>query len=348
MKENEFGTLENLANQVQNDLKRVGRHVYNIQHQYRAIRKLRESLGDKEAIVYMDFSENYSCKCRSEIQRMHFGASQRQISLRTGMIYYRYTSQSFTTLSDNMYHGPAAIWAHSKPILRGIAEINNIERIHFVSDGPTPQYRSKNNFFLLSKIIFEFGFKSATWNFWEAGHGKGAPDGIDSLVLHDKQDITKAAELLEGLTKLGTKIDLYEIEQTEIDLFNFYKDAKITTVPETIKIHQEIYFNFAINTVLLKVNEVDESLIGRYCVVEYDRLPYPGIILDVDEVDLEVKVMHRIGVNNFFWPLLEYRLWYEKSKVVALLSGEPEHVTKRHCQIDQVVWKAITDEMDNE
>ncbi|WAR25600.1 LOW QUALITY PROTEIN: hypothetical protein MAR_011304 [Mya arenaria] len=326
MKEKEFGTLENLENPVQNDLKRVGRHVYNIRHQYRAIESLENHLDIKKQLSIWT-SQKISSKCRSEIQGMHFGASQRQISLHTGMIYYRYTSQSFTTLSDNMYHGPAAIWPHLKPVLRRIAEIKNIERIHFVSDGPTTQYRSKNNFFFHSKIIFEFCFKSAIWNFWEAGHGKGALNGIglcvkrlaDSLVLHDKQDITKAAELLEGLAKLGTKIDLYKIEQTDIDLFNVYKDAKITSVPETMKIHQ-INTPYAMtdtaihddqstsvvkkNTVLLKVNEVDESLIGR--------------------------------------------LWYEKSKVVALLSGEPEHVTKRHCQIDQVVWKAITDEMDIE
>jgi hypothetical protein len=104
---------------------------------------------------------------------------------------------------------------------------------------------------MLSKLIFELGFKSATWNFWEAGHGKGAPDGIgscvkrlaDSLVLHDKQDVTKVSELLEGLTKLGTKIDLYEVTQADIDSFNEYIDANIPTVPETMKIHQVIYFN---------------------------------------------------------------------------------------------------------
>jgi hypothetical protein len=77
-----------------------------------------------------------------------------------------------------MFHGPAAIWAHMKPVLNIIVQQKNIERVHFVSDGPTTQYRSKNNFYMLSNLIFELGFKSATWNFWEAGHGKGAPDGI--------------------------------------------------------------------------------------------------------------------------------------------------------------------------
>ena len=41
---------------------------------------------------------------------------------------------------------------------------------------------------------------------------------------------------------------------------------------------------------LTKVACVDEDLIGKYVVVCYDGLPFPGIILDVDEEDLEVKV----------------------------------------------------------
>lgn len=35
---------------------------------------------------------------------------------------------------------------------------------------------------------------------------------------------------------------------------------------------------------------VEGSLIGKYAVVKYDGRPFPGVILDVDEDDLEVKV----------------------------------------------------------
>jgi hypothetical protein len=107
---------------------------------------------------------------------------------------------------------------------------------------------------MLSKLIFELGFKSATKNFWEAGHCT-ATDGIgscscvkrlaDSLVLHDKQDVTKAAELLEGLKKLGTKIDLYEVTQADIDSFNEYILMPIFQLflAEAMKIHQVLNFN---------------------------------------------------------------------------------------------------------
>ncbi|WAR02440.1 hypothetical protein MAR_008998 [Mya arenaria] len=98
---------------------------------------------------------------------------------------------------------------------------------------------------------------------------------------------------------------------------------------------------------LLKpVVTVDQHLIGQYIVVEYDGLPYPGEVLDVDEEDLEVKVMHKIGKNRFFWPLLDDTLWYHKDKVVTILDGAPVRVTGRHWKINHDVWDQIEDILD--
>lgn len=54
--------------------------------------------------------------------------------------------------------------------------------IHFFSDGSTTQYRQKKNFFLLSKMISESVFEYATWNFFEASHGKGPADGVGGSI----------------------------------------------------------------------------------------------------------------------------------------------------------------------
>ena len=42
-----------------------------------------------------------------------------------------------------------------------------------------------------------------------------------------------------------------------------------------------------------KVTVVEENLIGRFVVVQYDGLPFPGVILDVDEDEIEVKVLKK-------------------------------------------------------
>ena len=47
---------------------------------------------------------------------------------------------------------------------------------------------------------------------------------------------------------------------------------------------------------------IDSTHAGQYCVVMYDDKPYPGVIMSVDEDDVEVKCMHTLGKNMFFWP----------------------------------------------
>ena len=72
------------------------------------------------------------------------------------------------------------------PVLEYLRHETGISFVHFISDGPTKQYRNKVNFYLLANKIFDYGFTWATWNFLEAGHGKGAADGIgtaDSMLI---------------------------------------------------------------------------------------------------------------------------------------------------------------------
>lgn len=114
---------------------------------------------------------------------MHNGASNHQICLHTGMVFWKDHSQSFCTLSDNTNHQPAAIWAHLTPILNLIKEESpQTTMIHFYSDGPSAQYRQKGNFYLLVQFTNKYKFQYATWSFYEAGHGKNVADGIGGCV----------------------------------------------------------------------------------------------------------------------------------------------------------------------
>lgn len=76
----------------------------------------------------------------------------------------------------------------------------------------------------------------------------------------------------------------------------------------------------------------------------YEHLPYPGLIVDVDEDTAEVSAMCRIGVNILFWPLVEDRLWYERGNIIKLID-EPELVTKRHRKINDTIWSEIIDKL---
>ena len=90
--------------------------------------------------------------------------------------------------------------------------------------------------------------------------------------------------------------------------------------------------------------DMTDVLVDNHCVVEYDDLPYPGLILDVDDQMVEVRATHRIGVNRFFWPLHEDEQWYTKDE--TLLGKEPELVTGRHRQLPKSVWEAIKLKLD--
>lgn len=127
------------------------RHVFIIRHQFRAYKSLKESLQESEALLHIDFSENYGCKNASSIQTCHFGASNQQATLHTGVLYRCNGLTSFASISASLQHDPPAIWAHIMPVLKNLHDkYPEITTLHFFSDGPTTQYRNKQNFYLLS------------------------------------------------------------------------------------------------------------------------------------------------------------------------------------------------------
>ena len=108
-------------------------------------------------------SENYVSKM--EIQSMHFGASQTQITLHTGVYYVGAGGKprTFCSLSDTCDHGPIGIWTHLRPVIDEIKnEHPSVETMHFLSDGPCTQYRQKLNVFLFSSDLDKRGVKLGT------------------------------------------------------------------------------------------------------------------------------------------------------------------------------------------
>nr|CAI5864957.1 unnamed protein product [Callosobruchus analis] len=181
-------------------LKRLKVHNYNIKVQYQSYTNAVDGLKENEIVLHIDFSENYCCKYFEEIQSHHFGGSRRQVTLHTGVM-----------CRNNNSYDPAAIWAHLHPILTE-KKIQNpgVTAIHFFPDGPTTQYRQKQNFYLTSiKIFTEYQFERVTWNCFEAGHGNGATDGVGGYLKR------------VAVEKLATGADIFDAES----FFQLLKDA---------------------------------------------------------------------------------------------------------------------------
>lgn len=148
VKEKIEGTLHILLEDFSTDLKqKLGKHVYNIRHQYAALRGLKENLREDEVILHIDFAENFQCKYNSEVQAVHFGDSHHQVSLHTGVAYTWKDVKSLCSISSSFRHDPSAIWAHLTQVLTYLREQHHTATtLHVVSDGPTTQYCSKKTF----------------------------------------------------------------------------------------------------------------------------------------------------------------------------------------------------------
>jgi len=222
-------------------------HVYRKNHQTKQRQKCIAELAYDEAAVHIDFSENYLCKMNEEIQAMHFGSSHNQASLHTVVTYSEDGTNTICTISPSKRHDPCAIWAHLMPVLAELRE-KNIDTVHFFSDGPTTQYRNKDNFYFLRTIFTNMGFKYATWNFSEASHGKGAPDGVGAAIkrvadgiVSKGEDIPNANILFERLQG-KTAVKLFLIPEEKIIEMENKKptDESIDKIKGIMKIGQVI------------------------------------------------------------------------------------------------------------
>ena len=245
VKKKVHGSVAMLKEAYSKNIQDICTHLFNINHQFQVCKEKKENLSDDEVLVHVDFAENWICKGLRQIQSAHFGGSNAQVTLHTGIAYVRLGGAtapvSFCSISGNNAHTPQAIWSHLQPVLGMLRRKHpQLQKLHFLSDGPVTQYRGRGNLHLLANLPHTMGFKEVWWNFSEAGHGKGAADGIGAAI----------KQLADRVVLSGTTIDdahtLFEKLQgrTKVELFYIPDDA-ITRLPDVVpavkgimKVHQ--------------------------------------------------------------------------------------------------------------
>lgn len=149
-----------------------------------------------------------------------------------------------------MRHDPSAIWAHLTKIIEyAISMISEINVIHFLSDSPSIQYRNKTMFQFMITYLKNFCKKSLTWNYYESGHGKGAPDGIGGTLkrtanrlVGEGKDIPDLKTFTNYLSKEVTNILLFVVTKSEIEeMDKLIATKNIPRFPGTMKVHQVIW-----------------------------------------------------------------------------------------------------------
>lgn len=258
IKSEEVGPITKIVEIFKKALPKYIRHVFNMLHQTEKLKKVKEALKEGELLFQIDFSQNYVAKFGTEIQSMHFGASKKQISLHTGVMYYKkedkIDSKSFCTAADNLDHQSHGVWAHLQPVLLDAsARFPLTNTVHIFSDSPSSQYRNKGNFFFMKTMlpnIFK-NLKISTWNFSEPGHGKGPMDGVggaikrsaDEYVNHGN-DIRSASDLVQVLGVKSSSM-LIEVTNSEVEEMKKLLPTDLPALKGIMGVRQVVYIKGA-------------------------------------------------------------------------------------------------------
>jgi hypothetical protein len=101
---------------------------------------------------------------------------------------------------------------------------------------------------LFNKLIHsKYGFSRSTWKFTEAGHGKGAADGVGAVVKRTAHsivakgtDIENAKDLFKHVGEKVSNVKLYFIDNASIESITFPNSLK--SIKGTMGLHQIISF----------------------------------------------------------------------------------------------------------
>jgi hypothetical protein len=137
-----------------------------------------------EAVVQIDFAENYSCKYQDEVQAAHW--NQEQITLFTVAVWTKKDSQdivceSHTIVSDELSHDKTYVTVFMSKVLDEFVKQKHpdVTMAYIFSDGPSSQFKNKLIVSILptlDKIV------NIQWNYFATSHGKGAVDGIGGTM----------------------------------------------------------------------------------------------------------------------------------------------------------------------
>jgi hypothetical protein len=213
---------------LQENLLSYALHFMRMMHQFRAIKELKLSLEPGHLILHVDFSENYSAKYHREVQSAHFGDRQ-QVTIHQGVAYVAgQESQAFATLSDDNDKKAEAIAAHLRPIFQRFnLAFGKFDRVSIVSDSPSSQYRNRKTLYIIDRVLrTELDIMRWQWIYTEAGHGKGAADGVgaaikrrcDTRVTHGDQMEIVTADDVKAAVQAGGKSTIFVATISSADI----------------------------------------------------------------------------------------------------------------------------------
>lgn len=217
-------------------------HIQRVKEQYKAIKMLKDRLPSNQVVIQMDFSENYSCNTLEEIQSAYWNACM--VTLHPVVMYYRKQDgeqlrhSSYVYVSEVLSHNAAMVISIIDKVIAEVKQlIPNVNTVHFFTDSPSSQYRNKTIFDLVSRFPQRYGI-SASWMYFESGHGKSPCDGVggttkrnaDNAVKQGKVLIQDASDFFAWATQNEKGIQYVFVTQEEYDLNKTEVDKRNTEI----------------------------------------------------------------------------------------------------------------------
>ena len=113
-----------------------------------------------------------------------------QVSLHPKVVYYRHVDghlahKSYVAVSGDLTHNSSAVKAILRKFLLKELDLpgcDEVQYVHYWTDySPTSQYRNRFIFRAVANHDSLYGC-AATWNYYEAGHGKNVCDVLSGTV----------------------------------------------------------------------------------------------------------------------------------------------------------------------
>ncbi|CAH2086564.1 unnamed protein product [Euphydryas editha] len=201
----ETGTVADFIKLFEAQLKKFKTHWFVKNGQSKHFKEIRESISEDEAVLQVDFAENFAIISQDEIQGAHW--RHQQATIFTGCAWVRegvIESRSYAIISEDLSHNKVCVWVFIKMIIKELTTYKKIKVVHIFSDGCAAQFKSRYNLYNICTAPEDFGV-DITWSFFPTSHGKGAVDGIGAVVKRTLWISVKAREII-----LNTPRDCYE------------------------------------------------------------------------------------------------------------------------------------------
>ena len=201
-KKTKFGVL---LDDLELELDSYPAHIFRAKWQQMQMQKCLESLSEVEAMMVMDFAENYSCRYKDEIATAFF--DQVQITIHPMMLYYRrdgiLLKHALIGISDETRHDSFVVRMFENAAFEVLCKkVPNIKRVHQWSDGCGVQYKAKTAFAIISQRATD-GTIQVRRNYFETSHGKSVCDGLGAIVKNSAhQAVVSGKNIIAGASDL--------------------------------------------------------------------------------------------------------------------------------------------------